>query len=91
LNNLYCAPNKLYDYPQAGLPMVGLPNPVLDDAFARYGVGVTSSDPAAAIQAVAADLDGFRARLPAFLCDHSWNNEAEKLAGVYTRLAEGRR
>lgn len=89
LNNLYCAPNKLYDYPQAGLPMVGLPNPVLDDVFARYGVGVTSPDAAEALERVAAELPAFRARLGAFLRDHTWDVEAAKLARVYAVLAEG--
>ena len=89
LNNLLCAPNKLYDYPQAGLPMVGRPNPVLDRVFAEHGVGATALDVREAVLAVAGDLEGYRARLDAFVRSHTWDVEAARLREGYARLGLG--
>ncbi|HYH82252.1 MAG TPA: hypothetical protein VEX86_20755, partial [Longimicrobium sp.] len=86
---LYCAPNKLYEYPQAGLPMLGSDNPVLRAAFERYGVGVAGGDPAEGALRLAAELPRFRAALPAFVAAHRWEDEAERLRAAYrTLLAE---
>ncbi len=38
-NNYYCAPNKLYEYCAAGLPMAGADLPPIRDFLASYGVG----------------------------------------------------
>lgn len=86
LNNVYCAPNKLYEYAQAGLPMVALPNPVLDAAFAAYGVGISDADPAAAISRAAAALPALRAALPGFVAAHQWSAEAARLQDAYRRI-----
>ena len=89
LNNVYCAPNKLFEYAQAGLPMVGSDNPVLRAAFTEHGVGVAGGDPADAVLAVAADLPRFQAALPAFVRRHRWEDEADRLLDGYASLLGG--
>lgn len=57
LNAMYCAPNKIWEYAQFGIPMVGSAIPGLETIFAQYDCGLTSygnpEDIASAILAVA--------------------------------------
>lgn len=39
LNALYCAPNKIYEYANFGIPMIGNNIPGLNYPFKRYGIG----------------------------------------------------
>jgi glycosyltransferase involved in cell wall biosynthesis len=39
LNNYYCSPNKIFEYAQAGLPVVSTPQPPLVKMIERYQVG----------------------------------------------------
>lgn len=40
LNNLYCAPNKLYEYSRYGKPMISNDTPALRYAFSQYEAGI---------------------------------------------------
>ncbi|HET7233277.1 MAG TPA: glycosyltransferase [Longimicrobium sp.] len=86
MNFRFCAPNKLYEYPQAGLPMLGSDNPVLRNAFGAHAVGVVSTDPAEGALKLAADLPRYRAALPAFVAAHRWEDEAARLLAAYRAL-----
>lgn len=89
LNNRFCAPNKLYEYAQAGLPMVGKPNPVIEAAFNRYGVGISRSDIREAILEASRRLPELRAGLPHFLASHRWADEADQLRRAYRESVPG--
>lgn len=39
LNNIYCAPNKIFEYAQAGIPMVTTNQPPLRRLVQSYGIG----------------------------------------------------
>jgi glycosyltransferase involved in cell wall biosynthesis len=97
LNQHYCSPNKIYEYAQAGLPMVLTCQPPLRPLQDAYGVGALIgcgeggeaaeiSDMVQACRAIAEDLDGYRARLPAFLAAHRWEGEAERLLAAVNRI-----
>jgi glycosyltransferase involved in cell wall biosynthesis len=86
LNNLYCAPNKVYEYAQAGLPSFGRENPVLRRLIADSGIGVVDADVLAGVQAVVAGLERFRAAIPAFLGEHTWEDQATRLLAAYQAL-----
>jgi len=45
LNALYCAPNKIWEYAHAGLPMIGTKMPGLISEFSRNGIGFTAEKP----------------------------------------------
>lgn len=90
LNNIYCAPNKIFEYAQAGLPMITTPQPPLRATMERYGIGEVVQDTpdcpggdarewAAAIHAMGADLSRYRGRVEAFLADHWWADDHEGL------------
>ena len=64
-NNYYCAPNKLYEYIMAGIPVVGSDFPGISPVVNRYGIG-RLFDPedarsiASAINEVLGDDKGYR-------------------------------
>ena len=100
LNHLYCASNKIYEYAQAGLPMVLTCQPPLRPLSEIYGVGELVgcesgdkaqeiSDMVGACQTIAADLDGYRANLPRFLDENRWETEAEQLVEAVTKVRLG--
>jgi glycosyltransferase involved in cell wall biosynthesis len=93
-NNYYCAPNKVYDYCMAGLPVVGSDFPPLRTLVQRYAIGVLF-DPekpaaiAAAVNQVLTDDDVHEravagSRAVAARCN--WEEESKKLVGLYERL-----
>ncbi|MDM1094748.1 glycosyltransferase [Myroides odoratimimus] len=43
LNTLYCAPNKVYEYTQFGIPMISNDVPALDYLFSSYNNGICIS------------------------------------------------
>ena len=79
MNNANCAPNKIYEYASAGLPMVGNENPGLSDYFSRYRIGETSDDIVRAICGVRENYNIYKKNLDVFLQDCSWENEKERL------------
>ncbi len=100
LNHLYCASNKIYEYAQAGLPMVLTCQPPLRPLSEIYGVGELVgcesgdkaqeiSDMVGACQTIAADLDGYRANLTRFLDENRWETEAEQLVEAVTKVRLG--
>jgi len=97
LNQLYCASNKVYEYAQAGLPMVSTCQPPLRSIHEKYGIGeligcqgndakTEVSDMVRGCRKIAADLDGYRAKLPAFLAENRWETEAERLLQAVDKL-----
>ena len=88
LNQLYCAPNKIYEYAQAGLPMISSCQPPLRPVHEKYGISELVgcggdeaerliTDLAKASQTIADDLDRYRKMIPAFLAENQWEREAE--------------
>ena len=88
LNNIFCAPNKIYEYAQAGLPMISSSNPTVEAVFARFGVGKISHNPAADIPELCAHLDEYRGKIQPFLNANRWDGEARKLNAAYQKICE---
>ena len=97
LNNYYACPNKLYEYINAGLPVVSSNFPSLKEIVEGYGFGKTF-DPekprsiAAAIKWVVSDEERYRqmkrnaveaAKI------FNWENESAKLLELYSKLSRG--
>ena len=97
LNNVYCAPNKLYEYAQAGLPVIATAQPTLRAVVEQFGIGMVverDSAPeqiAASLRELAGAIDGCRSNLPKLLSAHRWEDERERLLGVYRELLGGSR
>lgn len=97
LNNYYTSPNKLFDFIQAGLPMVASDLPFLRKVIVGHGLGVVArlDDPkryAAAINGVLTQPDGgaqMRANLRRVAPEYTWAAQGEKLVAAYRGLGIG--
>ncbi len=95
LNHVYSLPNKLFEYMMAGLPIVACDLPEIAEVIGKHdcGILVDSSDPssiASAMRYMAEHPDkarkmGMRGRAAA-VENYSWNNAAEVLHRVYSRV-----
>lgn len=96
LNNVYCAPNKIFEYAQAGLPVITTAQPPLKKMLAQYRIGESfSADEhpsaiASKVLSVLENRDAYRTDLRRFLSENTWTAEAERLRGaVLGMLASG--
>lgn len=96
LNNYYAAPNKLFDYIAAGLPVIGSPFPELRRFLEGLDLGRTCDpnpeDIAATANAILGD-DALRERLAANARRAAkrlvWEEESRKLVELYAGFATG--
>ena len=96
-NTRYCAPNKLFEYLQAGIPVLATCQPPLQAVLAEYGVGElvgcdsplhvpNAEEVARAVRRLAADPARYRARIPDVLRDFTWEHEATRLSDAVSQL-----
>ncbi len=97
LNSIYCAPNKVHEYTQAGLPVIATGQPPLRAYMNTWDIGVmldcqdfesdgVPREIASKVEHLAAKLDACRANLPAFLAANRWEDEKERLLKAYEAL-----
>ncbi len=94
-NNYFCAPNKLYEYAAAGLPMVAADLPPIREFLESYDCGamIDPTDPASVAQAVLsllgdpARLEQCRRNALAAVQVECWENEQQRLREVYEAVA----
>lgn len=87
LNNFYCAPNKLFEYAQAGLPVIATDQPPLKASVSEYEIGVviardaTPAEIAGALEHLIEYHEDYRANLPRFIEAHRWEDEVARVRG----------
>ena len=95
LNNYYCAPNKVFDYINAGIRVVGNDLPELRRLVQEPGVGVIARDatPEGLAEALirVRKMDVPQSAFEALRSRYNWTREAEKLRAAYETLLEPRR
>lgn len=97
LNNYYSSPNKLFDYIQAGLPIVASDFPFLRKVIATDNLGVvaeltTPESYAKAINQVLTLPDGgsqIRANMRRVAPRYTWHAQAEALVEGYEKMLRG--
>ncbi len=94
-NNYYAAPNKLYEYLFAGLPLVSSDFPGLQAIIEGNGYGICA-DPSDSGAIAAAILAASKIESGALLADRArkqfrWEQQAEVIFDVYRGLFEGDR
>ena len=91
-NNIYCASNKVFEYLQAGLPVVSTDQPPLRRLVEKYHLGrlIGEKDSPArvaeAIQEVAENRAGYLESRTCFLKDHRWSGEAARVRAALLKL-----
>ena len=90
MNNIYCASNKLFEYLQAGLPVVSTRQRSLQPIICGFRVGElvacdqardedAAREIAAAVGRLADDMPAYKARIPRFLQTNNWESERLRL------------
>ncbi|MFN8455566.1 MAG: glycosyltransferase [Anaerolineae bacterium] len=95
LNNYYCSPGKLFEFIQAGLPIIANDLPFLRQVVATEGFGIVSplTDAGNFAQAICAMFDEqaggparFKKNLLERAAKYDWKVEEAKLLDLYARL-----
>jgi glycosyltransferase involved in cell wall biosynthesis len=97
LNDRLCAPNKVYEYAQAGLPILATDQPPLRRIFESYDMGQLigeedgAQEIAAAVQRLAhRPKKDYQPVIQRFLHDNRWEAEAERLRLAVCGITSGR-
>lgn len=82
LNNIYCAPNKIYEYASVDLPMICNDNPNLISIVGKNGIGVCVSEKETdgccrsieeALQLVENNYGTYKSNIQKFRMENSWD------------------
>lgn len=95
LSYYYCAPNKLFEFVQASLPVLASNFPEMSKVVNDYNIGFTFdpadvADIAAAISKMISDKASqsvFRKNTAKAAVRFQWKNEEQKLLDIYTKIA----
>lgn len=85
-NNIYCAPNKIYEYASVNLPMIAPENPTIRKFFEEYGIGIVDNDLSFAFGKVIQNLQMHKDRCKQFTQENSWETDAKKLSNAVQGL-----
>jgi glycosyltransferase involved in cell wall biosynthesis len=94
LNNILCAPNKIFEYAYAGLPMAATCQPTIKRMFDEFPIGrlfgcgaaANAAELAETIATITENLAFHRTQLPLFLDRYSWQRESRRLADTLKTL-----
>ncbi|GLI30093.1 MULTISPECIES: glycosyltransferase [Brachybacterium] len=94
LNHLYCSPNKLWEYPAAGVPILATDMPEMEKQIKKYGIGVTfpmALDPAQIADTVNAlsdaDLEQMAANCATYAASENWQKYEGRLISLHERVS----
>jgi glycosyltransferase involved in cell wall biosynthesis len=97
LNHWFCTPNKIWEYPVAGVPILASPFPELRKAIEGNGTGVLLDDPvtpeniARTVASVTPErLEAMRTNCQRFLERDNWSMYERRLIELYRRLLGSR-
>ena len=96
LNHLYCTPNKLWEYPSAGVPILATDLEELGRTVRAHGIGYllprafTAADIANAVNAATDEaLSKMRAACRLYMEDNNWAAYEPRLLKIYEVLGAG--
>lgn len=95
LSYYYCAPNKLFEFVQASLPVLASDFPEMSKVVNDYKIGLTFNpadveDIAESIRTIISDKElqaKFKANTAKAAKRFQWKNEEQKLIDIYTKIA----
>lgn len=93
MNNWFCSPNKLWEYPRSGVPLLVSPFPEMKAIVERHRIGwlleenVTARDIAAKVTALrSSDLEAAKKACRRFILQDNWRVYEERLVALYDGL-----
>lgn len=98
LNDIYCAPNKIYEYAQAGLPIITTDQPPLRNIIDKYNIGAYisfSKDSDSKARLIAKQIELFvlnqdtvklKSLIYKFINENSWDREKKKLIEAVLKI-----
>lgn len=93
LNNRYCSPNKIYEYPAAGIPMISTFQTTIVNVLKPYNIAcfidlnkIEESAQKIVCYINSIDQDLLKQNIESFLRNNTWNNEFSKLEVEINRI-----
>ncbi|HOI84452.1 MAG TPA: hypothetical protein PLP48_00115 [Acholeplasmataceae bacterium] len=86
LNNIYCAPNKVYEYASANLPILCNLNPTIFNLFQEYPIGISSDDIYNSLLEIKSKPEKFKKNITIFIQNNSWGGDVEILQKTIKHL-----
>lgn len=87
-NNLYCAPNKIYEYAGIGLPILANENPTVKKIMDESKLGVCTNDFVSGLKKMALEKDNYLENLREFVKSNSLQKEKELLCDIVNEVLE---
>jgi glycosyltransferase involved in cell wall biosynthesis len=96
-NNMYCAPNKVFEYAQGGIPVVATGQPPLKELVGESGIGCIAGDGAPPSPKQMADAilnartyrERYKSEIDTFLAGNQWQSEAQRLQKALYQVIGG--
>lgn len=87
LNNVYCSPNKIFEYAANKLPFIGTNQPFIERISKTYSIGETfkSNDIDSFVNGILKIIDNYSSYqegMTSFLCDYNYNEELNKIMNI---------
>ncbi|WP_209373837.1 glycosyltransferase [Brevibacterium renqingii] len=93
LNHLYCSPNKLWEYPAAGVPVLATDLPEMSQRINKYGIGITVPEDlnprtiANTVNALSdSNLSLMKQRCEEFAISEDWSSYEDQLVNLHLQL-----
>lgn len=91
LNNIYCSPNKIFEYAAISLPFIATAQPFIKQVQDKYNIGRTFEFENVEsfvdnVNKIIADYSSYNKNTDKFLSDYNYENELNKLTRIFQTL-----
>lgn len=92
LNNIYCSPNKIYEYAQFGLALLCSQQPPLENVINKYGIGKCVSKEesseliAQKIEEIFSSIKTYQQNIRSFAEENTWEREVKEYRLILDKI-----
>lgn len=91
MNNIYCSPNKIFEYAAISLPFISTNQPFLKEVEKNYNIGLTFefgniNSFVNNVRYIYDHYDDFSSNFKKFLSDYSYENELSKMINMFQNI-----